>query len=81
MDLVLAAVLSVLAMIAGLTVGFAVALSVIISVLGVILGLRSLSLSLDRLVKLYHGHVWLAVLGGQSRKLAAQISARLEARS
>lgn len=81
MDLVLAAILSVLAMIAGLAVSFAVALSVIISVLVVTFGLRSLSLSLDRLVKLYHRHVRLASLGGQSRKLATQISARFEARS
>lgn len=67
MDLVLAAVLSVLAMIAGFAVSFAVALSVVISVLGVTLGLRNLSLSLIRLVKLYHGHIWLAVFGSQSR--------------
>lgn len=79
MDLVLAAILSVLAMIAGLAVSFAVALSMIISVLVVTFGLRSLSL--DRLVKLYHRHVRLASLGGQSRKLATQISARFEARS
>lgn len=65
MNLVLAAVLGALTIIAGLAVGFAVTLSMIISVLGVALSLRRLSLNLrlNWLVKLHHGHVLLAVLG------------------